>query len=216
LASASTTGSPRWSPDGNQIVFDSRAEGNADIYVVSVDGGSPKRLTNDPTEDVVPSWSSNGRSIYFASRRTGRFEIWKMAASGGDATQVTGVGGFITMESADGKTLYFSHGRPDPGLWSISTMGGTESKVFDGNPGRNWGLAAKGIYFFSMPREELGPYSLEYFDFATRQTQRLAALQGPARLYTVNVMTISPDGRSIVYSQRDQLDFDVMLIENFH
>ena len=37
------TGTPRWSPDGMNIAFDTRPEGQADIYVVSSIGGTPRR-----------------------------------------------------------------------------------------------------------------------------------------------------------------------------
>src|SRR5439155_22580716 len=55
------TGTPRWSPDGRWIAFDSRSDdpnraGNPDIYVISADGGQPRRLTTEPSEDVAPSW----------------------------------------------------------------------------------------------------------------------------------------------------------------
>jgi Tol biopolymer transport system component len=61
---------PRWSPDGRFIAFNLNAGGNADIFVTSADGGSPRRLTTDATEEIEPSWSRDGRYIYFSSKRT--------------------------------------------------------------------------------------------------------------------------------------------------
>jgi Tol biopolymer transport system component len=36
---------PRWSPDGDTVVFTALQNSNQDIYAVSADGGSPRRLT---------------------------------------------------------------------------------------------------------------------------------------------------------------------------
>ncbi len=44
-----------WSPDGSQIVFSSRCDGNGEIYVMDADGSSPIRLTNDPADDEYPA-----------------------------------------------------------------------------------------------------------------------------------------------------------------
>jgi Tol biopolymer transport system component/DNA-binding winged helix-turn-helix (wHTH) protein len=63
-------GTPNWSPDESQIVFDARLPGSA-IFVIPSAGGSPRQLTSGGTEDLVPSWSRDGRRIYFASKRTG-------------------------------------------------------------------------------------------------------------------------------------------------
>jgi Tol biopolymer transport system component/DNA-binding winged helix-turn-helix (wHTH) protein len=70
------TGTPRWSPDGRWIAFDSRSsdsgkEGNADIYVTGAEGGQPRRLTAEVSEDVAPSWSRDGKWVYFGSTRSG-------------------------------------------------------------------------------------------------------------------------------------------------
>ncbi len=35
------TFAPRFSPDGNQIVFSMTIAGNSDIYIVGADGGAP-------------------------------------------------------------------------------------------------------------------------------------------------------------------------------
>ena len=80
-----TSGSPAWSPDGRWIVFDTRKDGDAEIYVISAEGGAARRLTTNPADDVIPCWSHDGKWIYFGSNRTGRPEIFKMPASGGEA-----------------------------------------------------------------------------------------------------------------------------------
>ena len=36
------TGTPRWSPDGKQIAFDSRAGGEANVYVIDANRGVPR------------------------------------------------------------------------------------------------------------------------------------------------------------------------------
>src|SRR5262245_62407881 len=46
-------GNPRFSPDGKWIAFSGEYAGNADVYVVSAEGGEPRRLTWHPVPDVV-------------------------------------------------------------------------------------------------------------------------------------------------------------------
>ena len=52
------SGSPRWSPDGRAIAFDSNVVGNWNIYVMR-DGGrdNPIRLTTNQAHDIIPKWS---------------------------------------------------------------------------------------------------------------------------------------------------------------
>src|SRR5262245_13880383 len=42
---AGTTESPKLSPDGRWVAFSGTYAGNVDVYIVSADGGEPKRLT---------------------------------------------------------------------------------------------------------------------------------------------------------------------------
>jgi Tol biopolymer transport system component/DNA-binding winged helix-turn-helix (wHTH) protein len=86
-------GSPRWSPDGQAIAFDWTTEGHRDIYVVSMEGGKPKRLTTETSSDVRPSWSRDGRWVYFGSNRSGAWQLWKVPSTGGQAVQLTERGG---------------------------------------------------------------------------------------------------------------------------
>ena len=215
FGTSAVTGSPRWSPDGREIAFDSRAGGNSDIYIIGAGGGTPRRLTDDTTEEVVPSWSADGRFVYYASKKSGRLEIWKSPVSGGEAVQVTRGGGFIASESPDGKTLYFTKGGNDVGLWSMSIDGGGDRKIIEAPVGRNWSVSGSGIYYVLNPTADNEPYMLYFHDIASGRTARPIPLQGTSRSLPMNVVTVSPDARWMVWAQRDQLDYDVMLLENF-
>ncbi len=60
---------PRLSPDGRWVAFSGQYEGNVDVYVISIDGGMPTRLTWHPGGDRVLDWHPDGERILFASGR---------------------------------------------------------------------------------------------------------------------------------------------------
>jgi Tol biopolymer transport system component/serine/threonine protein kinase len=206
---------PSWSPDGHLIAFSSLAGGNADIYTVSADGGVARRLTTNPSGEMLPSWSTDGRWLYFSSNRTGRAEVWKMPAAGGAEVQLTHDGGFDPVAAPDGRTVYYLHGGDKPSMWAVGTEGGVESRVFDANLTQwNWAAVGRGIYFLEGKRGE--PYTLEFFDVKTRRTTPLGTLGRSGRSSLILGLTVAPDERSVLYAQRDKLDLDLMLVENFH
>jgi Tol biopolymer transport system component len=64
-------GMPRWSPDGRQLAFEGRFEGEPSrVYIAAFDGGAPRRVTNGQSGrfgDFDPSWSPDGASLAFGS-----------------------------------------------------------------------------------------------------------------------------------------------------
>jgi hypothetical protein len=58
------------------------------------------------------------------------------------------------------------------------------------------------------------PPTLEFFDFASRRATRLANLEREPTRFEPG-LAISPDGRTILYTQTDQADSDIVLVENF-
>ena len=205
-------GTPRWSPDGRQIAFDCDAGGNTDIYVVSAEGGQPRRVTTDRSNDVTPSWSRDGRWIYFASDQTGAWQLWKMPAQGGKPVQVTKGGGYAAFESYDGKTVYYAKGPTVPGLWKVRVGGGEETLVLgqlQDTLWGYWGLVREGIYFYNARAE-----AIEFYSFTTRKAAKvLKPEKVPVFMYPG--FSVSTDGRCILYTQTDTLSSDIMLVENF-
>jgi dipeptidyl aminopeptidase/acylaminoacyl peptidase len=61
---------PTWSPDGKTIAFVSNRSGSYQIYIMALDGGEPRRISNIST-GVSPGnnlmWSPDGKSIAFTS-----------------------------------------------------------------------------------------------------------------------------------------------------
>src|SRR5262249_1231680 len=91
------TGTPRWSPDSNQLAFESLVGGQPDIYIVDANGGVPRRVNPEGPHGRFPSWSHDGHWIYFSSLDG----IWRVPATGGKAVQLTRAGGRVAFESPD-------------------------------------------------------------------------------------------------------------------
>ena len=47
---------PRWSPDGQYIVFETERDGNREIYRMKPDGSEPENLTRNPGNDRAADW----------------------------------------------------------------------------------------------------------------------------------------------------------------
>jgi len=81
---------PVWSPDGQQILFWSNRDGDANIWLMNADGSNPHHLTDDPNYDISPNWSLDGQSIIFVSNRDHvNGEIYRMDADGSNVQRLT-------------------------------------------------------------------------------------------------------------------------------
>ncbi|HKE23391.1 MAG TPA: hypothetical protein VKB88_13585 [Bryobacteraceae bacterium] len=206
-------GTPRWSPDSADIVFDSRHEGFGAVYVISADGGRPRRLTPENSSAMMPSWSADGRFVYFTSDRTGSWQVWKQPLGGGIAIQITQKGGREAHESPDGKFVYYS-GLGNKGLWRVSAGGGDENAIpefMSVHHWRYWTVTSSGIYYLSG---EKAPWTISLFDLATGHSQPVFTSSERPVLGTPG-LSISPDGKFMLYSQMYREGSDIMMLENF-
>ncbi len=107
-------GDTKVSPDGKQIAYTvtyysiSENKGNAEIYIMNVDGSEKKQLTQTPKSEFGLEWSSDGSTIYFMSAETGNPELFSIKPDGSDRTQITKLDKAITnfiVSPAGGKIL---------------------------------------------------------------------------------------------------------------
>jgi len=206
-----TQGTPHWSPDGQRISFDSNTGGRWEIYTVAADGGPPRAVTNDPSTNIISSWSHDGRWIYFSSNRSGRFEVWKAPSQGGAAVQVTRNVGQATMESPDGKDLYFTKNDGVDGVWKMPVDGGPELQVLKQPIHRyNFAVTELGLYF-TRERGSDGSSEVQYLNFSTGAISDIAKIEGTVDLG----LAVSPDRKSLVFAQADYRGSNLMLVDGF-
>ena len=100
---------PQFSPDGQWIAFNSNRSGNQAVYIVPVEGGSPKRLTWHPGSASVCGWSSDGRLILYSTSRDnapgGFARLWTVSMEGGPSTVLTNQWAADGSFSPDGKQI---------------------------------------------------------------------------------------------------------------
>jgi dipeptidyl aminopeptidase/acylaminoacyl peptidase len=59
--------SPAWSPDGKTLAFLSARDGTSQVYLLSMEGGEAKKLTQLSTGADLFHWSPDGKTIAFTS-----------------------------------------------------------------------------------------------------------------------------------------------------
>jgi len=206
------SGSPQWSPDGQKIAFDSRPVDRWEVYIADVAERVPRKLITNVSTMIRPHWSRDGNWIYFRSNEVGKEGMFRCAATGGDAVLVSGdFDADDAQESFDGTILYFSTGPQQTVLKQLSLKTGKlgSASTVDGFPelGGPWNVVREGIYF--VPAS--APRSVQYFDFSTRQIRPVFEVQNDFG-GGLSGLSVSPDGRWIMYSQIGDVNSDIMLV----
>jgi len=221
------SGSPRWSPDGRRLVFDSRVANNAsDIYLLDCDPlqlqcGPPVRITEHPATDAIPNWSADGKSIYFASQRTGQWQIWKLDVNDQrrEPVQITTKGGFFATESPDGRWLYYSRAEPDPsiGVWRKGLPGNSNAPFRPDDEGEmlfplefrasaTWSLSGREIiYSFFGDPEGLWAYDLE--------TRRKRMIHSTGNTPLARGLAVSPGAKTVFFAQQDRWQSSIVVAD---
>ncbi len=103
------------SPDGQWVAYvatraDLAANANdADVWVVSVKGGTPTQLTTSPKSDNSPRWSPDSRQVAFISARDEPAQLYVVSAEGGREDKLTTRKGAVRQFewAPDGRTIAF-------------------------------------------------------------------------------------------------------------
>lgn len=76
---------PTWSPDSNQLAFESDRSGQWQVWLMNSDGSSLRQLTTGLSDSGNPTWSPDGSQLAFASNQTGNFDIYVLTVNRTDS-----------------------------------------------------------------------------------------------------------------------------------
>jgi TolB protein len=123
--------SPCWSPDGSQIVF--AMEPGPQLYVMSVAGGAPRRLSVGFTYAAEPDWSrTNPGKIACTVRVGSRYQIavFDMATNTGKVVSKAEFDGIEPSWLADGRHLvYTARDRSSSVIAILDTETGKSTRI---------------------------------------------------------------------------------------
>ena len=109
-------GEPVVSPDGTKVLYSvtnyniEENKSYRDLYTVSVNGGSPIRITSTPEKESSAVWKPGGKKIGFLSSKSGEMQLWEMNTDGSEEVQISEIKGGISgfKYSPDGSKILFT------------------------------------------------------------------------------------------------------------
>lgn len=113
----SRVGLPVLSPDGKRVAYTvatyemDENRSNADLYLLDLAGGPPRRLTTNKASDTSPAFSPDGRHLAFLSKRDGdtATELYVLPLDGGEPERLTDMPTSVANPKwfPDGKKIAF-------------------------------------------------------------------------------------------------------------
>ncbi len=136
---------PAFSPDGISVAFVRGVAGGGfgDLFVTSISGGEPRRLTFGNSAGTF-AWTPDGREIVFTSLLSGIESLWRVSASGGTSRPVEEVGGVASRPSISrrGNYLVYQQAIRNDNIWRINLK---DEKHATGAPTR--ALSSRGFNY---------------------------------------------------------------------
>ena len=120
---------PRASPAGDQVIYESNADGNLELYLLDLEGVDltqltpesikHKRITFNETDDGSPTFFPDGKRIMFVSSRNEVNQLWTIDIDGQNETHFNPnrYDCYNPTVSPDGKTIAYVSARD--GDWEI-------------------------------------------------------------------------------------------------
>jgi Tol biopolymer transport system component/predicted Ser/Thr protein kinase len=207
--------SPAFSPDGRSIAFlRTISAAVQDVYVVSVSGGEPRRLTNENRRIYGLAWDTSRNQLIFSSNRSTSARLWRLSPSGGSLEPISEIGdgaSFIAI-SRQGNRLAYTRSVTDTNIWRYplgnSKAHDVPSRLISSTRhelGPQYSPDGNRIVFNSS---RTGPLEVWICDQEGANAYQLTNFNGPA----TGSPRWSPDGKHIAFDSRPGGNADVYTI----
>jgi len=207
------------SPDGRTLAFvRNDTTSAADLYVMPMTGGEPRRLTADAVTISRLAWTPDGHGIVIASYRGGSMRLWHVpvTSEGRPAlTLVTGAEGGATSPafSRVGKGIplrfVYTHDYHDVNVWQATAASGWQpvavanSTAYDDQPA----ISPDGARI-AFASNRTGSNEIWIANLDGSNPRQLTSMGG--------AMTVgprwAPDGRRLVFASQNASDGDIYVI----
>lgn len=179
---------------GNWIAFHSRISGNAEIYLVDINGKNRKQLTKNSAHDLYPSWSSDGKFLVYQTNEGGDQELAIVDIETREITQLTrnecddwGP----SWSPADDWIAYYSNCDGERNIYKIRADGSGITQLTNTSGSYSWfPVWSPDGRKISFSSNRSGKYRIYVMD---------ADGGNPVDLASGCVSYFSPDGMQIVY-----------------
>jgi len=206
--------SPAFSPDGKTVAFVrvlSAVVG--EVYLVSVDGGDPKRLTFAGAGASNLAWVSNGREIVYASRYGGTSRLLRISVEGGTPQWIAASGTFALYPAftPQGNRLAWVQNVDNPDIYRVALKSNSEKQTSSviasttSEVSPRYSPDGKRIVFVS---NRSGSDEIWVCGRDGENPVRLTSFRGPL----AGSPNWSPDGRQIVFDCRPDGNADIFVI----
>jgi TolB protein len=197
------------SPDSKWLAISdqSQAEQRSLVYLVPIDGGTPRRITNN-SPSYWHGWSPDGTTLAFVGQRNGDFDIYTIPFTGGDETRLTTAPGLDDGPeySPDGKYIYFNSERTGSmQIWRMRPDGSGQEQITS-DDFNNWfphiSPDGKWMVFLTYEKDVTGHpenknVKLRLMSLEDNKVSVLASLFGGQG--TINVPSWSPDSKQLAF-----------------
>jgi hypothetical protein len=197
------------SPDGKMLAISDQSQENRQslIYVVPIEGGAPRRVTQK-SPSYWHGWSPDGKTLVYCAQRDGEYDIYAIPVEGGEEVRLTTAKGLDDGPeySPDGRFIYFNSERTGlMQIWRMKPDGSDQEQVT--NDGYNNWFAhpspdGKWLVFLSYEKDVQGhpankDVQLRLMNLSDGKITVLATLFGGQG--TINTPSWSPDSRHVAF-----------------
>ncbi len=203
---------PNFSPDDQRVAYSIVGSSGHSIYVSSVAGGKPIRLSVDNYDQRSPTWSPDGAWIAYLQNIEGSWALVKARSGGGSKPVVLREaclpshpkwehkdGHWIACVTADGLTLISEDGK--------------ESRPLSKDDWPIYGWNVDGTLLYGIKQVDALHRSLASINAGTGAEKVIGALQLPASA-DLSGYSLSPDGKSFASSASHPTG-DIWVLDGF-